>query len=306
MKFSIKNLAFVAVAATAATLASCSEDDSIQVPNRDPTLTVTNPDGSMSGASIRRANLDPNTAVEFKLVASDADGNIDRFIVERNDILVGIPASDVSLTIDGNVTPLPANPLLILNAEQNGFTKTIRLRSAGAFGDSVKYTFTVRDAEARDAEVNITLVNSVPPTPLQAEIKNVEFYNRAATAARPGAMDLDLGQFRRSDGDTLSEIQDLGNNSDGTWKKTWVAENNTTLRKAPANADYNSLTTEKQLIALYDEAKTDLTASDVIKKGDVYLAKKENRNKYYVILVNDVVDLALNESDKYVISIKQN
>ena len=306
MKFSVKHLAFVAMAATAVTLTSCGDDDPIDVPNRAPEIRLQNPDGSNGNDTIRRTGLSRNGLVELQLVASDPDGNITQLIVDRNGVLVPLDSNFVNLTIDGSVGPLPENPLLILNAEKSGFTKTIRVRSASAFGDSIVYRFIIRDESGDEATARLVLVNG---TPLAPEIPNVLFYNFSDPGTdRPGALDLDGGRAVASRDVTTSELQDQGNASNGSWRKIVAPENGAELRKAPANFDYAALALRTELRDAYMAAGTNLGLSDEIKNGDVYLVKREDATvgtKYYAVRFNTATDETGTRNDRYDVSIKQ-
>ena len=313
------NYAAAAVLGASMLLASCGDDTTDPVPvtptNEAPTLMVENPDMSQMSTAARLTDVDPNTRVEFRLVAEDADDNLQELVVSRNGTQVTIPTSNVFIEFDGNLGPLDNNPRLLLGSDTTGFSKTINVRSAMGFGDSVTYTFTVRDngialANREEASITITLVNGMAPTPLAAEIRGAEFYNRNASTARPGALDLDTGTAVPSSNNTSSELQDQGNTSSGTWRQVVVPENGAELRVVQNDdgTTYSSVTNLDQLLDVFDDA-VPVTQSDRIENGDVYVVNREDPtvgSKFYLVQFTEVVDQAGSENDRYVVNIKQN
>lgn len=318
MKLNLNFIGALALA-TIVTLTACG-DDPITVPpvvetNEAPTLLLQNPDMSQMMSSLRRTDLPRDTRVELQLVAADADGNLQALTVDRNGAQVTIPTSNVFVEFDGNLGPLDNNPRLLVGADTTGFTKTINVRTAAGFGDSVTYTFTVNDtglngANREEASVTITLVNEAAPTPLAGELMNREFYNRSdPSTARPGALDLDSGDAMSSSMSTMTELQDQGNGSTA-WLRQIAPENGASLRYAGNGASiYDGVTSFETLLDLYDASGSDLGLSDPINAGDVFVVTRNDAtvgSKFYVVIFTEATDAAGTSNDKYVVSIKQN
>ncbi len=315
MKFSIKNLAFVAMAATAVTLTSCDPDDTpvdLRATNRAPTLSLKN-QTDMSDFSGRAANLPRNTFFEVALVASDPDANLRILSVTRNGQEVGAGTTDVELQDGMNTLPLTSNRVLITGSEKGGFTKRLRLK-APDFSDSATYVITVRDTFDLEASVTAVLVSEKRPTPLFDEkgFTEVVFFNRSTPAGVNGAIDLDFGKSVSSSADTISELQDQGGAT--TWLKQVRAENGAVLRHIPATSEnknkerFNDVKSLEALLKLFDENKNENDLSPPLKKDDLLVVTRKLANgstRYYLVHFQDINEGAIPAQQFYRVNIKR-
>ena len=327
MHTSLKHLALAAIAGGAMTFGSCNPDDDIapvdpRDSNRAPTLTIENTDMSMTDGRVMVGEDDQGNSLNgslfaFTLDGDDPDGNMRTLRVTRNGSNVSAGSQDVRIEFDGVVGPLSGNEPLLFGDDKRDFSKEVQVRAPQNFADSLTYAFIVTDTFGLSDTAIVTLVTGAAPTPLSTQVFRDRIFSNRSGPDR-GALDLDTGEAVASTGNTDSELQDLGNNSQGQWLRQVQVENDAEMRVlVPATDDtggamamtrFRNTTTVDGLLDLYDEAANDITTTETIVPGTIAIVRREidgAEDKFFLVLFKAVNNTTDNNRDSYTVDIKQ-
>ena len=327
MHTSLKHLALAAIAGGAMIFASCNPDDDIppvdpRDSNRAPTLTIENTDMSMTDGRVMVGEDDQGNSLNgslfaFTLDGDDPDGNMRTLRVTRNGSNVSAGSQDVRIEFDGVVGPLSGNEPLLFGDDKRDFSKEVQVRAPQNFADSLTYAFIVTDTFGLSDTAIVTLVTGAAPTPLSTQVFRDRIFSNRSGPDR-GALDLDTGEAVASTGNTDSELQDLGNNSQGQWLRQVQVENDAEMRVlVPATDDtggamamtrFRNTTTVDGLLDLYDEAANDTTTTETIVPGTIAIVRREidgAEDKFFLVLFKAVNNTTDNNRDSYTVDIKQ-
>jgi len=199
-----------------------------------------------------------------------------------------------------NGTDFDANPYSLVGDDLTGFDMAdvlVRFMQSGTFNIS----FEVTDA---NGESGSTEVSVVAGTPLNVTYSEKFFFNLAGPSGFNGSFDLDLGENLPSSS-TDAELQDLGNDANGDWRRQVAAEGNARLFAPSSNSpelfNYNSVNSAEALIAAFNSGVDVSTGTARIEVGDVFVA--ENNGDYYIIEFSNIT-AASNDEDFYTINVK--
>lgn len=316
MKFSIKNLAFVAMAAMAVTLASCTDDavDPIMTPNRAPEVSLRNADGTDFDGMI---SIPANSSAQITLSATDADGNLKTVEFQRNGTRIVATSGFVRIDEDRNastpLTNIAANPLLIVD-NKSAYNQTFTFSGSTEFATQTTYSIIVTDEAGLATSQALTITTENMPVRRDSVIVLTgKFFNRDGTEF--GSLDLVTGDSISSTNTTSkSRLQDAGNIANSNplaWTKQIIAEGDArivTFKAEDLTAfNFDNITFMDQIRELVNNGTTptDPTATTrtrTLKEGDSFLVKTTDR--VYVVRISKLVETNNNNLDYYEVTYK--
>ncbi len=192
------------------------------------------------------------------------------------------------------------NPYSLVGDDVSGFDMAavvVDFSEAGTYN----LTFEVTDALGETASTEVSVVVG---TPLNVTYSEKFFFNLAGPAGFNGSFDLDLGESLASSS-TDAELQDLGNDANGDWRRQVAAEGDAKLvapsSSSPELFNYSSVNSAEALIAAFNTGVDVSTGTARIEIGDVFVV--ENNGDYYIIEFSNITT-ASNDEDFYTINVK--
>ena len=301
MNFSLKNLAFVAIAATAVTLTSCGDDDVMEdmTPNRAPTISLQSANGGDFNTNQTDLEVIANNNIDVTVNATDADGNLNVISFLRNGILV-TPTTGFVRSVDasGNATALASSRVLI--TDNSSFIRTFRFAVPADFAQTAVYSVIVEDSGSPILSDTSTFTFSTLAQPIDRDSASVTrasfFFNRLGMGF--GSLDLVTGDSIRSDDTTAtSRLQDAGNGTGtGTsWAQVLIGEGDVQIYKftsgVPSGFNYDDVTFEDQFNDIFQGGSTfDVTDEQNrtrrLETGDIFFARSADR--FYIVRVVEI------------------
>lgn len=270
MKLSLRNFAFLAMAATAVTLTSCDPDDAPTpvTPNRAPEITFTNTDGSDFDSNIE---VPANTSRTVTVVVTDPDDNLDRVTFQRNGQQFLGSAGFVREDLDNNastpLTNIPANPALIIDAADRGtYRRTFVFSGSTEFNTTTTYTILALDADGLTDEESFQISTQAQPvTRDSVMVMSGKFFNQSGPSF--GAFDLITGDSIATSNNTpRSRLQDAGNGGDSAWDRVIIGEGDATIIALGAS-DLEAYNTSS--VAAFDAVAFGDELRDLVSRGTV-------------------------------------
>jgi hypothetical protein len=265
------------------------------------TTEATSPSSKYNGPAT--VDAVPGVVNNFNFDVTKGSGKIISVEVQEASVKI---ADLTRLSFDGK--PFTANPEALAAAFQPGFVaKSVGVKTPTAPG-TYKYNFIFKDEFGLATQQEVSVKVGVPTT----FMKVGAFFNIQGTNF--GGLDLD-DALNVAQNSSLSEVEDLGLNTDPDKAKNWKQEikgvNGTSLKVLKRAAEVESTFTLSsvvfvdQIAALYAKGK-DLAAGQKIVKGDIITAQKTISGvvKYYIFEVTDVIVTPNDNNDKYQVDIK--
>jgi len=199
-----------------------------------------------------------------------------------------------------NGTDFDTNPYSLEGDDLTGFdmaSVSVRFLTSG----TSNLSFEVENVNGETASTEVSVVAG---TPLNVTYSEKFFFNLAGPAGFNGSFDLDSGENLPSSS-TDAELQDLGNDANGDWRRQVAAEGNAKLvapsSTSPELFNYSSVNSVEALTAAFNTGVDVSTGTDRIDVGDVFIV--ENNGDYYIIEFSDITT-ASNDEDFYTINVK--
>ena len=297
----------------------CEEDPPIVEP---PIVTPPVPPdvdfASGTGLTTGDFELDvAETLLRVGIIAATGDAELNSLSVTRDGVLMSPDDLRIFTTVGDTGTEIDPvnNPQAITGDARNGFTWEIRVRTP-AFGENSDYAFTVTDADGESDEVSLNLSAVMPTTPLDTMLMGVLFNSSGPTGT--GGLDLDAG-IGTGSMSMLAEIRDLGGVGANNWRRQITGVNNSVIRTLNSssvdNFDFANVTTQESILDFYNDGE-DLAddgngnfVTDPIQAGDTFIVLNptgddDGGERYYLIQIAEVNEVAADNSDNYVIDIK--
>lgn len=295
-------------------LASGCTDDPIVEPSLGPDVRFVSETGYLSAdADVTRGDF-----FLVKITAAKGDGKLKSFTVyEGSDKLATARFEINNGTITSN------NPFLITGVDQDGATYEFKIESLDALA-STTYTFEVTDENNLQDEVSLVVTTKAPATtPIEMSLNGVLF--NASGPVGTGGLDLDTGTGTGSQA-AGAEIRDMGINcgvNPPAWRMQIGTVNGAVMRRVRAdmveNFTFDNANTKEILAAAYETGSTissnlptlycnpddNVTVTNVtlpLVVGDMFAISANN--KIYLIRVDEINDVAADNSDNYKMSIK--
>ncbi len=214
----------------------------------------------------------------------------------------------------GNIqTPFSTNPLNIPAADANDFKKNLYFESPATPGTYIyKVKFTNIANLSTEVEIPVTVGTNLTLLP-------GVLFNQAGPAGR-GGLDLDTGNTTGS-ADPNAEIRDEGIDTarpvSSNWRQQISGVNGSEVKYLKKgqnglseNFSFDDIKVKEQMVSLWQNGVAFNTksadnmrdVSNVVAVGDIFIIK--NVNKYYTIIVKDVVVTSSDNNDNYVLDIK--
>ncbi len=297
MKFSIKNLAFVAMAATAVTLTSCGEDteDPIPTPNRAPSISLQSSTGGDFNTNQTDLEVLADNNIDVTVNATDADGNLQVISFIRNGIAVS-PATGFVRQVDASGTATSLNSARTLIVDGSTYIKTFRFRVPGDFAQTATYSVVVEDSGIPMLSDTATFTFSTIAKPIDRDsVKAMRanfFFNRLGEGF--GSLDIVTGDSIRSTNTTAkSRLQDAGNGTGTSWAQVLIGEGDLQIYKfdtgVPTGFDFATINFEDQFKDIFQGGATFDVADDAnnrtrkLANGNVFFARSADR--LYIVRV---------------------
>ncbi len=263
---------------------AASVDVTVVVDNTPPTINY-------MGSDPRAVSLGGNV---FNITATPGSSDLSTIAVYEDGELIN-PANLAFNSVDFDV-----NPYSLVGDDLTGFDMAdvlVRFNESGTFN----LTFEVADANGETASTEVSVVAG---TPLNVTYSERFFFNLSGPVGFNGSFDLDLGENLPSS-DTDAELQDLGNDANGDWRRQVAAEGNAVLVAPSSNSpelfNFNSVNSAEALIAAFNTGVDVSTGTDRIELGDVFVV--ENNGDFYIIEFSNITT-ASNDEDFYTINVK--
>ena len=253
---------------------------------------ATPPSIEYMGSSPREVTLGGNV---FNISSTTGSSDLSTIAVYEDGNLI----DPTRLQFDGE--DFDANPYSLVGGDLTGFDMAdvlVRFMDPGTFN----LRFEVTDANDQTASTEVSVVAG---TPLNVTYSEKFFFNLAGPSGFNGSFDLDSGENLPSSS-TEAELQDLGNDADGNWRRQVAAEGNANLVAPSSNSpelfNYSSVNSAEALIAAFNTGvNVPTTGTDRIEVGDVFVV--ENNGAYYIIEFS-AITAASNDEDFYTINVK--
>lgn len=295
-------------------LASGCTDDPIVEPSLGPDVRfVTETDYLSGDADVVRGEF-----FQVKVTVDKGDGKLKSFTIYEGSDKLATARFDIN---NGAITS--NNPFLITGVDQDGATYEFKIASLDTEA-ATTYTFEATDENNLQDEVSLVVTTKAPATtPIEMSLSGVLF--NASGPAGTGGLDLDTGTGTGSQA-AGAEIRDMGINcgvNPPAWRQQIGTVNGAVMRRVRAemveNFSFANATTKEIIAAAYETGSeitsdlptlycnpddnvvvTDVTLPLVV--GDMFAISANG--KIYLIRVDEINDVAADNSDNYKMSIK--
>lgn len=298
------------------------EDENMNTASRDIEINTEVTGSGMVEPSVEltlgsNAIVDSEVLVSFPIRVLRGD-NIIEYIAVLDENLDPIDASRIYLGAVVADDQFTENPMMLSVDDQQGFEKTIYIRSQS--GQSIQtYTIVVQDAAVEIGSTEVTIntfpggISGNPLTTLEGRL-----LNRAGPSGT-GGLDLDSGAGTGSN-DAAAEIKDNGidgSSLETNWRQRISGANNTTIKQLVPNSNglsenftFDSATTDTQLadiwgngVDLVEQNENFEPMTGFVQEGDMFIAQRDG--KYYMFVITDIFIDPAGNSDYYMMDIKQ-
>ncbi len=252
----------------------------------------------------------PNSVLAIMTEFEKGSFDLASFAVYQNDVLI----DDLSRLAYRELTNnFDANPYLLPAEDVEATTVTIYLRVQDTPSNDA-YRFVLTDTEGNSTEFPFNVITVTPVT----EITGVLF--NSAGPAGTGGLDLDEGVGTGSSS-ALAEIKDEGIDLDmpaaTNWKKSISGVNGSVIKQLVPGQNglsetfsYEGVDAKETIAVLFDAGQEFTVTNDdgdlisaSINEGDTFIIQNGDNN--YLIIVRQVNEVDTDNSDNYVIDIKQ-
>lgn len=277
------------------------------------TLTITtmgNPPLIENPVSNAPLTINPGQLFSELFIVKNGTTSLNTVEVSINDASV----TDLSQLFYGDLqTPFTSNPLTIPMTDINNFNKNIFFRAPNEVGIYI-YKVKFTDLSGLSSEVLLPVTVGKRVTSLEGVL-----FNQAGPVGR-GGLDLDTGVSTGSS-NASAEIRDegidLGRPVANNWRQQISGINGSEIKSLvkgenglSENFSFEDIVISEQLLPLWQNGKSFTQkssdgmrdVSDVVVAGDIFVVK--NGDKYYLILVRNVVVTSDDNTDNYVLDIK--
>lgn len=308
------SLAGLALAFTVMLSTGCNPDEGD--PSNGPDARLESEAGFLDG----NADVVAGETFKVKVTLTPGDKKLQSVTIYEDDVKLNTSF----FTIDGG-SLTSNNPFLIVGSSQDGVTYTFEISSANTVGQVRTYEIEVADEAGLKDAVSLTITTVAPAsTPIEKSLTGVLL--NASGPAGQGGLDLDDGDGTGS-ANATAEIRDMGINCgqpDATnWRKQIGTVNGAEMKRVVAanveNFTFTNANTKEIIQAAFDTGDpidsnlptlycnaadnvivTDVTLPLVV--GDMFVVKANS--KIYLIRVDAVNNVAADNSDNYVMSVK--
>lgn len=285
----LKLLSFVLF--TTLLITSCNKDDENPETGTAPIITL------ISGDENEDRSMLPEETFTMTFRGEKGTVNMNRLRVDENGALV----ANERLLFDDEEEE---NPVLLVNNEENIFTKDITFK-ANTIPGTYDLKVIILDGATPPKTAEYTFEYTVSEPDLN-EITG-ELFN-AALSENAGGLNLLTGGSIGDD-NSSAHIKDMGNggNPITTWnqKIAPVINNGVSLRILSSAVDYDDVQFSSQVKALYNEG-TEVGSSGTTentKVGDTFVARKGEN--YFLFTIKEVNITTLGNEDHFKIAIKR-
>lgn len=263
-------------------------------------------------------------AVELQAIPGDNPLQSFTFLVDGVEPDAGTITNYYDELIVNGSSEAANNPLVLFEGLKDGATIAIEITPFEQMDGEVRtYSFQIADEVGEVAIVSLDITIVDPSTPLEMTLNGVLFNQGGPTGT--GGLDLDTGDSTGSTADA-AEIQDEGIDIDiadaNNWRQQISAANDAEMLAAdldalPENFSFENVTSKEEVQAVFDTGAA-LTGSDAdcnctdsvsgeavsepVNAGDVFAVKRGDQ--YYLVRIDEVNNVAIDNSDNYVVSIK--
>lgn len=240
----------------------------------------------------------PGSLVSLEITAEVGGSSLSTIGVYENGVLI----SDASrLRIDDASTEFDSNPQALSDGAKQGFTTNLFIRSHETSGQ-LPYSVELTDEAGNIASFDLTISSGTPVS------ESVAILVSNADGPSQGGLDLD-GRTSVPSASGDAEVRDLGIDTNQGAATNWIQKiepvNGAVLRtpstNQPEGFKYENITSVEAIQAAFD-AGTDVTESDVIEVGDVFLVS--NGGKVWILQTATVNIKESDNTDFYEFNVK--
>ncbi len=266
-----------------------SESVVISVDNTPPVLDVT------GGVSDYLA--EPAALITIPLDAMQGSSALSTLHVYQNDSTVAADRISFGATIWTD------NPRILTGGEENGFMQDLVLE-AQMNEDTSRYMIILEDLSGQSDTVAFYVVVEDPGTPVDSIKTNLMLLNAGGPVGQ-GGVNLITGESTGSN-DADAHLVDEGIDTDEPNATNWLqkisAGNATETLKLATGADYDNTSKKEEIEAIFN-AGTDVTTSDKLVGGEIFVLK--TLTGAFVLVRIDAVNVTVDDNtDSYTISAK--
>jgi len=322
MRNLLLKLSGVAIALTLLIATGCEDDNPIITNPLGPELSF----NTGVGLTSMDAELAPGETFAVELQALPGDNPLQSFtfLVDAVEPDAGTITNYYNEVVINGSSVVANNPLALSGDFKDGSTIAIEITPFGQMdGDVSTYSFEVTDEVGETAIVSLDITVIDPATPIDTTMTGVLFNQGGPQGT--GGLDLDTGEGTGSTADA-AEIQDEGIDLDiseaNNWRQQISAANNAEMRAAdldalPENFSFDNVTSKEEIESVFEtgdalsgsDADCNCTDSvsgeavtDPVTVGEIYAVQRGDR--YYLIRIDEVNNVTVDNSDNYVVSIK--
>lgn len=270
-------------------------------------LTLVTGGGPTGNSLSADATLEANSFFRVTLEGIQGANALSRLEVQED----GVAISDLSRLYLNDIVSanaFPANPYALEGDDINGFVLDVLVRTHAEENVAKTYSFILVDDQENFEAVQLTITTNETVIPSDITELSGVLLNRAGPAGT-GGLDLATGTGTGSSGDG-ADIQDAGIDqslpNDQNWKQRIQPTNGSILVRPAAASDltnnFANIQYKSEIENEYNMG-TELSQSDVVNIGDVFLVASTDGNTYMIQCTN--VNVTANDNaDSYTFSVK--